>query len=262
MAKARHKKQPAIRKKSALKKKAARRTKLKARLAAKALHDKRFPNESPAYRKARDKLLRAEVDMRRMQEALAAARRALPAGGAVPEDYVFDESADVVGVRRVKMSELFGPGKDTLVLYSFMYGPAMERPCPSCSSIIDALDGNAVAISQRVNLAVVAKSSLPRILTFAKDRGWRHLRFLSSAGCSYNRDYFGEGADGKQWPMVNVFQKRGDEIHHMWGSELLMAPADKGQDARHADFMWPLWNVFDATPIGRGTEWRPKLSYS
>ncbi|HEV2212151.1 MAG TPA: DUF899 family protein, partial [Gammaproteobacteria bacterium] len=233
----------------------------KARKAAPALSEQRFPNESPAYRRARDKLLQAEMDMRRMQEALAGARRKLPAGGALSEDYVFEESAEVVGVRKVKLSGLFAPGKDVLVLYSFMYGPAMERPCPSCTSILDALDGNAVAIGQRMNLAVVAKSSLPRILTFAKERGWRHLRFLSSAGNTYNRDYFGEGEDGKQWPMFNVFQKRGDKIHHSWGSELLFVKQEKGQNARHVDFMWPLWNVFDATPIGRGTDWYPKLSY-
>ncbi len=255
MAKARRKKKPAAKKKS------ARRAKPKANT-LKTLTKERFPNESTAYRKARDRLLRAEIALRRQVEAVAAQRRKLPVGGVVPENYVFEESAEVVGIRKVKLSELFAPGKDTLVLYSFMYGPAMERPCPSCSSIIDALDGNAVAIGQRVNLAVVAKSSLPRILTFAKERGWRHLRFLSSAGNTYNHDYYGENEEGKQWPNLNVFEKRGDRIYHRWASELLFAPADKGQHARHVDFIWPLWNVFDATPIGRGTDWHPKLSYS
>jgi predicted dithiol-disulfide oxidoreductase (DUF899 family) len=251
----------ARRKKKVPAKKGKRRSSKPKAKAAKRLGTVSYPNETPAYRKAREKLLKAEMALRRQIEAVAAERRKLPQGGVVPEDYVFEEPADVVGMRRVKLSELFAPGKDTLVLYSFMYGPAMERPCPSCSSILDALDGNAVAIGQRVNLAVAAKSSLPRIMTFAKERGWRNLKFLSSAGNSYNRDYFGEGEDGKQWPMCNVFVKKGDTIRHFWGSELLGVPPEKGQNGRHVDYMWPLWNVWDTTPDGRGTTWYPKLSY-
>jgi len=248
-------------KKTASKKKAARpSTKAKAK-SGKALHQLHFPGETAGYRKARDQLLKAEMGMRREIESLAAQRRKLALGGAVPEDYIFEEQADVVGIHRVKLSELFAPGKDTLIVYSFMYGPAMERPCPSCTSILDALDGNAVSISQRVNLAVVAKSSVPRIMVFAKERGWHRLRLLSSAGNSYNRDYFGEGADGKQWPMLNVFRKQNGVIRHFWGSELLFVPSEKGQNGRHVDMIWPLWNAFDCTPEGRGTDWYPKLSY-
>ena len=228
---------------------------------AKTLHTRHFPGENAAYRKARDKLLKEEMALRRHIEAVAAQRRKLPLGGKVPEDYVFEGVDELMGVRRVRLSELFTPGKDTLVIYNYMYGPAMDRPCPMCTSMLDALEGNAQHISQRVNLAVVAKSPLPRILSFAQERGWRRLRLLSSAGNSYNRDYFGEDADGKQWPALNVFRKRGGAIHHFWNSELMFAPSDKGQSPRHVDFIWPLWNVLDATPEGRGTDWHPKLSY-
>ncbi|MDE2195749.1 MAG: DUF899 family protein [Gammaproteobacteria bacterium] len=224
------------------------------------MHAQRFPGETAAYRKARDRLLKAEIDLRRRVEAVAVARRKLRTGGAVPQDYVFEGVDELMGVRRVRLSELFAPGKDTLVLYNFMYGPAMERPCPMCTSMLDALDGNAQHITQRVNLAVVAKSPLPRILAFAQERGWRRVRLLSSAGNSYNRDYFGEGADGKQWPALNVFRKRGAAIHHFWGTELMFVPGEKGQDPRHVDFMWPLWNLFDVTPEGRG-DWYPRLDY-
>ncbi|MDE1888525.1 MAG: DUF899 family protein, partial [Gammaproteobacteria bacterium] len=134
-------------------------------------------------------------------------------------------------------------------------------PCPMCTSMLDALEGNAQHIMQRVNLAVVAKSPLPRILSFAQERGWRRLRLLSSAGNSYNRDYFGEGEDGRQWPALNVFRKRGGAIHHFWSTELMFVPGEKGQEPRHVDFIWPLWNVLDATPEGRGADWHPKLSY-
>ncbi|MGH8362153.1 MAG: DUF899 family protein, partial [Gammaproteobacteria bacterium] len=154
------------------------------------LHARSFPGETGAYRKVRDKLLREEMALRRHTEAVAAQRRKLPLGGMIPEDYVFEGVDELMGVRPVRLSELFAPGKDTLVIYSYMYGPNMERPCPMCTSMLDALEGNAHHISQRVNLAVVAKSPLPRMLAFAQDRGWRRLRLLSSARNNYNRDYF------------------------------------------------------------------------
>ena len=231
------------------------------RKAAKTLHTSRFPGENAAYRKARDKLLKEETALRRHTEAVAAQRRKLPLGGKIPEDYVFEGVDELMGVRPVRLSELFASGKDTLVIYSYMYGPNMERPCPMCTSMLDALEGNAHHILQRVNLAVVAKSPLPRILAFAQERGWRRLRLLSSAGNSYNRDYFGEREDGRQWPALNVFRKRGDAIHHFWASELMFVPGDQGQEPRHVDFIWPLWNVLDATPEGRGKDWHPKLGY-
>ena len=237
----------------------AAKRKSKPRKAAKLIGH--FPNESKTYRKARDKLLKAEIGLRREVEAVAKLRRKLPLGGEVPEDFVFEEQADVIGIRKIKLSQLFAPGKDTLILYSYMYSLSMPNPCPMCTSIVDSLDGAAPHLGQRVNLAIVAKSPLPRIMTFARNRGWRNLRFLSSADNSYNRLYHGEDAEGHQWPMLNVFVKRGEKIHHTWGSELMFAKAEKGQDKRHADMIWPLWNLLDLTPEGRGKDWRAKLTY-
>ncbi len=222
----------------------------------------RFPSETAAYRKARDRLLKAEIKLRREVEAVAAARRKLPLGAPVPEDFVFDEPADVVGMRKVRLSELFAPGKDTLLVYNYMYSLAMDHPCPMCTSIVDSLDGAASHVNQRANLVVVAKSPLPRILTFARNRGWRNLRFLSSADNSYNRIYHGEDEDGHQMPMMNVFVKQGGAVRHFWGSELIFTKADRpGQNQRHVDIFWPLWNLLDLTPAGRGTNWYPKISY-
>ena len=165
-------------------------------------------------------------------------------------------------MRRVKLSELFRPGNGSLVVYSFMYGPNMAKACPMCTCMLDGLDGNAPHAAQRINLAVVAKSPVARIREFARGRGWRNLRLLSSAGNSYNRDYRGETADGKQRPALNVFVKRGDKIHHVYNSELMFAPTAKGQDPRHVDAIWPLWNLLDFTPEGRGADWYPKLEYA
>jgi predicted dithiol-disulfide oxidoreductase (DUF899 family) len=227
-------------------------------------HEVRFPGESEFYRTARDKLLDAEVELRRAIESVAAQRRTLPLGGEVPQDYPFEEIAGGngnAGKRTVRMSELFADGKDTLILYSFMYGPQMARPCPLCTSIIDGLDGEAPHVAQRASLAIVAKSPIERIREFAKERGWRNLRILSSAGSTYNHDYQGENAKGDQMPALNVFVRRNGKIAHFYNTELMFAPPPPGQDPRHVDMIWPLWNLLDVTPEGRGEKWSPKLAY-
>ena len=228
-----------------------------------SVHSTRFPNESPEYRAARDELLRAELELRRQQEAAAAQRRALPLGGEVPEDYLFVEAGGdgAVAGREVRLSQLFAPGKDTLIVYSYMFGPAMESPCTSCTSILDGIDGEAPHVVDRTNLVVVAKSPPERIAGIARERGWRHMRLLSSAGNTYNRDYHGETANGDQMPALNVFTRRDGKVFHTYSTELLFAPSEPGQDGRHVDMIWPLWNLFDLTPEGRGTSWYPKLSY-
>lgn len=164
------------------------------------------------------------------------------------------------GTGQVRLSELFG-AHSTLVVYSFMYGPAMELPCGSCTSILDSLDGAVPHLTQRVGIVAVAKSPIERIRAFADERGWRHLRTVSSASNSYNRDYFGEDAAGDQWPMLNVFHRNDEGIRHFWGCELLYAPEDPDQDGRHVDFLWPVWGVLDVTPDGRGADWNPQVSY-
>jgi predicted dithiol-disulfide oxidoreductase (DUF899 family) len=230
-----------------------------------SLHSTRFPGETAAYRAARDKLLVAEKDLRKRIETVATQRRKLPAGGPVREDYVFEEGGaglqDTGAPRHVKLSELFEPGKDTLVLYSFMYGPQMASPCTSCTSILDGLNGSAPHVRQRVAFAVVARSPLERIRAFARGRDWRNLRLLSSAGNTYNRDYHAETADGSQMPALNVFVRRGGKIRHFYNTELLYVRPERGQDGRHVDLLWPVWNLFDLTPEGRGTSWYPRLTY-
>jgi len=93
------------------------------------------------------------------------------------------------------------------------------------------------------------------------ERGWRNLRLLSSAPNTYNRDYLGETEDGGQMPSLNVFVRRGSGIHHFYNTELVFAQRERGQDPRHIDMLWPLWNVLDLTPQGRG-DWYPALSYA
>jgi predicted dithiol-disulfide oxidoreductase (DUF899 family) len=224
---------------------------------AQKTHSNRFPGESTRYRTARNRLLTAETDLRRQVERVARMRRKLPLGGPVPEDYVFDE-----GSNEVKLSELFRDKLDTLLVYSYMFGPQMKQPCPMCTSFLDSVEGAAAHLPQRANLAVVAKSPISRIRQLAESRGWRRMRLLSSANNNYNRDYHGEAPSGGQLPMLNVFVRRKGKIHHFYATELQFMPPDKGQNERHIDMMWPLWNLLDLTPEGRGEGWFPSLTYS
>ena len=241
--------------------------------------DIRFPGESAEYRSARDHLLGQEIELRQAMEAVAEARRALPAGGAVPEDYVFAGRRADGTVGDVRLSELFGPGGGSLALYSFMFpryptddrpGPSVgstallpleESPCPSCTALLDQLDGALPHLAQRMSFAVVAKAPVERLFAFADERGWRHLRVVSSAANTYNRDYLGENEDGRQQPMLNVFRRDGAAMRHFWGSEMLYAPTEPGQDPRHVGTIEPLWNMFDLIPEGRGTGWDEQLDY-
>jgi predicted dithiol-disulfide oxidoreductase (DUF899 family) len=229
-----------------------------------------FPNESPEYRRARNALLDEEIALRRQVERVAEHRRALPKGGVISEDYAF-EGAD----GPVRLSQLFAPGKDTLAIYSFMYGPERETPCNGCTHFLDGLDGATLHMLQRLNFVVVAKSPVQRLLGLAQQRGWRHLKLLSCGDNTYDRDYFGDSTalapamrrqqefkDGEEWdmPILNVFHRDGGEIRHFWGCELLYVPAEPGQEYRHNDLLNALWNMLDVTPEGRG-DFDPQLDY-
>src|ERR1700736_287200 len=234
----------------------------------KSLHEVRFPGELDEYRRARDELLKAEIDLRRQIEAVAPQRRELPLRGVVPRDSTFEEwDAGTNAARPVRLSELFADGKDTLFLYSHMFIPGeaglpLEEGCPLCTSIIDAVDGEVPHITQRINFAVVAKAPVERFHAHGQARGWRHARLLSSAHTTYNRDYQAETPDGEQLPMATVFVRRDGRIYHSWSSELFLVPTEAGSDPRHVDFMWPLWAVLDRTPEGRSPDWVPALHYS
>jgi predicted dithiol-disulfide oxidoreductase (DUF899 family) len=237
-----------------------------------------FPGESAEYRAARDRLLEQEIELRRAMEAVAAARRALPPGGDA-EDYIFRGLGPEGGETDVRLSELFAPGTRSLAIYSFMFPrdptddrhgppggrtaelPLHEGPCPSCTALLDQLDGAAEHAGQQMSFAVAAKSPLARVLAFAKERGWHRLRLLSSAANTYNRDYHGENADGHQRPMLNVFECDGGVIRHFWSSELLYALTDADQDPRHVGVLEPVWNLFDLTREGRPTDWDEQIGY-
>lgn len=228
-------------------------------------HNIQFPGESKKYRAAREKLLAKEMELRRHLEAVASLRRKLPKGGKLKEDYIFEEGApnllDKRTVSKTKFSNFFESGKKSLVIYSFMYEPDATVPCPLCTSILDGLNGASPHIRDRVNFVVVAKAPIQKIRDWARKRGWKNLRLLSSEKNTYNRDYFAENERWGQMPALNVFEKTKQGIYHFYNTELLYAPSEKGQDPRHVDLIWPIWNMFDFTPEGRGEDWYPKFSY-
>lgn len=218
--------------------------------------NKPFPNDSAAYREARTALLAEEIELRRHLERVAAQRRALPPGGAAPQDYVFTGENG----KRVKLSEMFGRF-DTLVIYFWMFGPERERPCPMCTSFLGSIDVPARDITQRAAAAVIGRSPIERQLAFKKERGWHNLQFYATTDDAFPNDYRGLAPDCSEWPILIVFRKVDGQVRLFWASEMSGETIDPGQDPRGAPDIDPLWNILDLTPEGRGAKWYPKLEY-
>jgi predicted dithiol-disulfide oxidoreductase (DUF899 family) len=223
-----------------------------------------FPNESDAYRRVREEILAAEVALKDQRERIAALRRTLPLGGAVPQDYVFREGSrdlggqDPASERDVRLSELFAPGKDELIVIHFMFGADKETPCSMCTLWADGYNGVAPHVADKVNFVLVGKAEIGKLRAWARGRGWSNLRLLSSHDNSFNRDYLMETEEGGQRPGVSVFVRdpRG-VIHHSYTTEMVFNPGHH----RGIDPFSPAWHLFDLLPSGRG-EWMPKYRYS
>jgi predicted dithiol-disulfide oxidoreductase (DUF899 family) len=212
-----------------------------------------FPNESAAYRKARNELLVEEIELRRNIERVAAQRRALPPGGELPLDFeLISESGPV------PFSGLFGD-RDTLMVYSMMYGPQRKLPCPSCTAFLSAWNGVAVNLRQRCAMAVTARSPIERLTAYKRQRGFENLIFFSDQSGDYTRTYVNE--KDEDVPGLSVFTRRDGGIRHFYSGEFSGAMADPGQDPRGAPDLDPLWLMLDLTPAGRGVDWYPALDY-
>jgi len=213
-----------------------------------------FPNESPEYRRARNALLCEEIELRRHIEHVAALRRGLPPGGRIPKDYVFEGSNGAV-----RISQLFGD-KDTLVIYSMMFGPERARACPMCTAMLTSWEGTARNLRERVSLAVTARSPIKRLVEFQKERGWKNLQMYSDTDGEYTRAYI--NADDGDVPGLSVFTRTDGTVRHFWSGEMSGEMADPGQDPRGAPDLDPLWTILDLTPGGRGATWYPQLDYA
>jgi predicted dithiol-disulfide oxidoreductase (DUF899 family) len=212
-----------------------------------------FPNESAAYRKARNALLVEEIELRRHIERVASQRRELPPGGQIPQDFEF-----VSEHGPAPLSSLFGD-KNTLMIYSMMYGPQRKEPCPMCTSFLNSWNGTAVNLLARVAIAVTARSPIERLLEYKRQRGFANLPFVSDLSGNYTRTYV--SPDDGDVPGFSVFTRREGVIRHFYTGEMNGEMADPGQDPRGAPDLDPLWLMLDLTPEGRGTNWYPKLDY-
>ena len=202
----------------------------------------RYPNESSEYRAARDSLLEDEQELIDKVKSVAEKRRRLPPGGQLKEDYVFQWANDGKLGERVKFSELFGE-KNTLLLYSWMFGPGWDKPCPSCTSLIDGFDRSWYQVNRDAAFVAIAKAPADRINAWARERGWSQIALVSGSDSSYQADYKCQAdSDDMQLPVMHVFTKQGGKILHFWGTEL---------SANHMDTVWPYWNLMDFTPDGR-----------
>ncbi len=215
----------------------------------------RIPHESDEYRAARTALLAEEIELRRHMERVAAQRRALPPGAPVRGDYRFDTEegpTDLAG--------LFGD-KETLAVYSYMFGPQRMRPCPMCTNMLDSWDGNAADIAQKLSLVVVARSPIEKLAAWKRERGWS-LRLASDLDDAYSRDYLALEPDGSESGVLSVFTRRDGTIRHFWSNEMGFGTADPGQDIRGVVATYsPLWNMLDSIPEGRDPDWYPSLNY-
>lgn len=212
-----------------------------------------FPNESAAYRAARNALLAEELELRRHIERVAVQRRALPEGGEVPKDFEFVGENGLV-----RLSEMFGD-KDTLLVYSLMFGPQRKAACPMCTSFLSAWNGAAKNLRERVAMAVTARSSIERLVEYKEQRGFGGLRFFSDASGEYTRAYVSE--DDADMPGFAVFTRKDGVVRHFYTGEMSEEMADPGQDPRGAPDFDLLWLMLDLTPEGRGVGWYPKLEY-
>jgi predicted dithiol-disulfide oxidoreductase (DUF899 family) len=213
----------------------------------------RFPNESDEYRGAREALLVEEIELRRHIERVAVQRRQLPRGGEVMVDYRFDGEHGPV-----TLANLFGD-KRTLIVYSYMFGPQRERPCPMCTSLMSSWEEKVPDIEQRVALSMVARSPIERLVAAKRARGWTKLKLYSDNDGNFTRDYV--SAEDADVPAYNVLARKDGAIRHFWSAEMGSETADPGQDPRGAPDLDPLWTILDTTPEGRGADWYPKLEY-
>ncbi|KQY97922.1 hypothetical protein ASD45_18175 [Pseudolabrys sp. Root1462] len=214
----------------------------------------RIPGESAAYRKARTALLAEEIELRRQIERVAEMRRALPPGAEVKNYRFVGEDGPT------DLAAMFGD-KQTLVIYTYMYGPQREKPCPMCTSLLSSWDGEANDIMQNVALAVTARSPIERLVAFKQQRGWRALKLYSDPSEEFSRDFHAVGANGGDDAGLHVFTRRDGALRHFWSGEMDFSTADPGQDPRGAPDLMPIWTVLDCTPEGRKPDWYPKLDY-
>ncbi len=210
--------------------------------------------ESDEYRRQREELRVAELDLIDHVERVAALRRQLPKDTPV-DDYEF---VDVASGERVRLSALFSSPDRALILYHLMYGKAQSEPCPLCTMWIDGYDAAAPHLTQNADFAVIAAAEPAALRAHAASRGWSNLHLLSAGDSTFKYDLGSEEADGTQTEWISVFTRADDStVRHLYSKGAQIAD-DRRE--RGIDLLSPVWHLLDLTPNGRG-DWYPSLSY-
>ena len=219
--------------------------------------------QSREYRELRDELLEAETVLIEQREHVADLRRKLPRGAKLEADYVLREGPadwsrnDESDFFDTRLSDLFGDGRDELIVQHMMFAPDAEKGCPMCSMWADGLDGVAHHLADRVGFAVVARAPLAKLRNWAQARGWRRLRVLSSSESDFNGDLGAEISPDRQLPGLSVFSRDpGGDLYHRYTSEGSLVE----RHHRAMDLYTPVWSLLDLLPSGRGN-WMPKHFY-
>lgn len=215
---------------------------------------------SGQYRTVRGALTELEISLKETREGIARLRRGLPRDTEAPEDYAFREAAEDGGARTVRLSELFAPGRDSLIVVHFMWAAGDENPCPMCTLWAEGYNAVAPYLAHAAPLAMVAAKAAPVASAFARNRGWTALRFLSSGGTSFNADFGMETPDGAQSPGVSVFLRNapGRPPRHFYTTSAILGDGHY----RGLDLLCPLWHLLDLLPEGRGDYLPPPAAAS
>jgi len=210
--------------------------------------------ESDDYRRDREAVRVAELDLIDHIERVAALRRALP-DDTVVDDY---ELIDVANGGVVQLSALFTSPDRALIVYHFMYGKAQTEPCPLCTMWIDGYNAVVPHLVQNADFAVVAAAEPAALAAHATARGWNNVRLLSAGASTFKYDLGSEEADGAQTEWISVFTRGPDgTIRHLYSKGAQMAD-DRRE--RGIDLLSPVWHLLDLTPNGRD-DWIPSLHY-
>ena len=223
------------------------------------------------YIEARRLLFEKEYNLINQIEEVASQRRALPLGP-VLADYEFEEGpADLQAsdeVRKVTLTDIVKGGNQahkTLLVYHMMMDTNDTNACPACSMFIDGLNGVAKHLAHHFSLVIVAKAPISSIREYARKREWSHLRFLSSASNTFNKDMGVERPDWykdlAQGPGFSVFRLEkgedgGDRLRFWYHTTPHFGRVNGKEVVRGMDLLTPVWNLLDITPEGRG-QWNP-----
>jgi predicted dithiol-disulfide oxidoreductase (DUF899 family) len=213
-----------------------------------------LPNESKEYLSKREEVRRAEIELMKQRERVAALRRELPKGATI-QDYEFLEGPASLDdadepVRKTRLSELFTAPDRSLVIYHFMFGKKQTSPCPMCTAWIDGYNGIAHHLAQNVDFAILAAADPSTLRAHARNRGWNKLRLLSAGESTFKYDLGSEDHEGRQDSTISVFTRESDgSLRHFYSSHPRL---DADIQERGIDELSPIWNVLDLTPQGRG----------